>query len=101
MNYNNLINLTEDPILPDLLPEEPLFNELLQMNDLTMPVPHPDIIELSRKLDNLTIESNTQGLRLAVERAKRQRLQTSVHQIKNDLDRPCPELIALRNEVIK
>ena len=95
----NLINLTEDPILPDLLPEEPLFNELLQMNDLTMPIPHPDITELTRRLDNLTVECNTQGLRLAVEKAKRQRLQTSVHQIKNDLARPCQELIALKNEV--
>jgi len=99
MNYNNLINLTEDPTLPDLLPEEPMFNELLQMDDLTMPVPHPDVVELSRKLDNLTIESNTQGLRLEIERAKRQRLQASVRQVKRDLAIPCPDLIEIRNEL--
>ena len=79
--YNNLINLTEDPTLPDLLPEEPMFNELLQMEDLTMPVPHPDVVELSRKLDNLTIESNTQSLRLEIEKTKRQRLSARLNVI--------------------
>ena len=99
MAYNHSINLSNDPVLPDLLPEEPLFHELLQINDLTMPVFHPDIAELTRRLDNLTVEYNTQGLRLAVEKAKRQRLQTMVHQIKSDLTRPNPELIALRSEI--
>jgi len=90
MAYNHSINLSNDPVLPDLLPEEPLFHELLQINDLTMPVFHPDIAELTRRLDNLTVEYNTQGLRLAVEKAKRQRLQTMVHQIKSDLTRAKP-----------
>ena len=80
-------------------PLEPMFNELLQMDDLTMPVPHPDVVELSRKLDNLTIESNTQGLRFEIERAKRQRLQASVRQVKRDLAIPCPDLIEIRNEL--
>jgi len=55
---------------------------------------HPDVIELSRKLDNLTVESNTQGLRLEIESTKRQRLQSSVRQII-----PCPDLIEIRNEL--
>ena len=78
MYRDNLISLTEDPTLPDLVPEDPIFDDLLRVDDWTIPTMHPDVIELSRKLDNLTIESNTQGLRLEVERAKRQRLQASV-----------------------
>ena len=60
---------------------------------------HPDVIELSRKLDNLTIESNTQGLRLEIERAKRQRLQASIRQVRRDLAIPCPELSEIRMEL--
>ena len=98
----NMINLTEDPLLPDLLPEEPLFNELLQMNDLSMPVPHPDITELTRRLDNSIVECNTLGLRLAVEKAKSQRLQTSVHQIKSRLNlETLNAIIFLKNVFLK
>jgi len=50
-------------------------------------------------LDNLIIESNTQGLRLEIERAKRQRLQASVRQVRRDLAIPCPELAEIRTEL--
>ena len=72
MNYDNLINLTSDPTLPDLVPEEPIYDEIFKIDDLLMPVPHPDIAELSRKLDLLTVETNTQGLRIEIEKVKRQ-----------------------------
>jgi len=99
MNQNNLINLTGDPTLPDLLPEEPMFSELFQIDDLTIPVPHPDIVELNRKFDHLSIEANTQGLRIAVERAKRQRLQVTVRQIRQDLSLSCPNITTLKNKL--
>ena len=66
MYQDNLISLNEDPTLPDLVPEDHMFDDLLRVNDLTIPIMHPDVVELSLKLDNLTIESNTQGLRLEI-----------------------------------
>jgi len=101
MNYDNLINLTSDPILPDLVPEEPIYDEIFKIDDLLMPVPHPDIAELNRRIELLTVEINTQGLRLEIERTKRQRLQSSVRQMKRELTVPCPSLVGLRNELIQ
>jgi len=95
---NNSILLNEDPTLPDLFPEDTLFNEF-RLNDFSMPLMHPDIAELTRKLEHLTLESNTQGLRLEVEKAKRQRLQASMRQIKSNLALSCPEIVALRTEL--
>jgi len=99
MFQNNLINLTGDPTLPDLLPEDPMLNDLFQIDDLPTPVIHPDITELSRRLDHLSLETNTQGLRIAVERAKRQRLQATIRQVKQDLSLPCPDITILKKRI--
>ena len=99
MFQNNLINLTGDPTVPDLLPEDPILNDLFQIDDLPTLVTHPDIAELNRKLDHLFLETNTQGLRIAVERAKRQRLQATIRQVKQDLSLPCPDITMLKNEL--
>ena len=99
MYQSNLISLTEDPTLPDLVPEDPILNDLFRIDDLSIPMMHPDIVEVNRRLEHLTLETNTQGLRLAVERAKRQRLQASVRQVKHDLVIPSPDLLAIRNEL--
>jgi len=99
MNQNNLINLTSDPTLPDLVPEEPIYDELFQIDDLLMPVPHPDIAELSRKLDLLTVETNTQGLRIEIEKTKRQRLQATIRQLRRDLSLPRPDIPILKDEI--
>ena len=97
---DNLISLTEDPTLPDLLPENTLLNEF-RFDDFTTPLFQSDIVEINRKIEQLTIDLNTQGLRLEIERVKRQRLQTSLRQIKHDLTLPCPELMTLRDELIQ
>ena len=76
-----------------------MLNDLFRIDDLPTPVMHPDIIEINRKLEHLTLETNTQGLRIAVERVKRQRLQASVRQVKQDLALPCPDLMVIRNEL--
>ena len=64
---NSLISLTEDTTLPDLLPEDTLLNEFC-INDFSTPLIYPDITEINRKLEQLTLETNTQGLRLAVKK---------------------------------
>jgi len=100
MYPDNLISLTADPTLPDLLPEDTLLNEF-RLDDFATPLFQSDIIEINRKIEQLTIDLNTQGLRLEIERVKRQRLQTSLRQIKHDMALPCPELLALKNELIQ
>ena len=99
MYRDNLLSLSGDPTLPDLVPEDPIFDDLLRVNDWMTPITHPDVVELGRKLDNLTIESNTQGLRMEIERAKRQRLQASIRQVKRDLATVSPEIVEIRNEL--
>jgi len=94
-----MINLTDDPTLPSLVLEEPIYDDVFQIEDLLAPVPHLDILELKRKLDLMTIDINTQGLRLEVERSKRQRLQATVRQLRRDLIHPRPDIQILRDEL--
>ena len=75
MHQDNLLSLFGDPTLPDLVPEDPMFDDLFRVNDSMIPPVHPDVVELGRKLDSLTVETNTQGLRMEIEKVKRQRLQ--------------------------
>ena len=96
MFNSNLISLTEDPTLPDLISEEPLPSDLFHIDNIVTPITHADVVALNQKLDNLSLEANTHGLRLAVERAKRQRLQATVRQ---DLSTPCPDAVKLRNDM--
>lgn len=98
MFNDNFMNSIGDPILPDFMPEIHMFGDPLHVDDLTIPIIHPEVAELSHKLEHLTIESNTQGLRLEIEKTKRQRLQSSVRQIKRDLVAPRSDLVELRNE---
>ena len=93
MLQNDMMNLINDPTLPDLLlPGEPLYDEVFQINDLLKPTFHPDIAELSRKIESLTIEVNTQGLRLEIEKTKRQRLQATVRQLRRDMTLPSSDI---------
>ena len=101
MIQNNMFNLNDDPTLPSLVSEEPNYDEMFQIEDLLTPVSSPHITELKRKIDQLTIDVNTQGLRLEVERSKRQRLQATVRQLKRDLVLPCPDIQILRSEIVQ
>jgi len=99
MNQNNLLNLTNDPVLPNLLPEEPIYDELFQLDDLMMPIPHSELTELNRKIELLTIDANTHGLRIEVERAKRQRAQMTIRQLRQDLSLASSDIMMLKNEM--
>ena len=101
MLLNHLTSLSEDPALPDLIPEDYLFNDLLNVNDMPTPSISLDVAELKRKFDHLTIEINTLNLRLEIEKTKRQRLQTIVRQLKRDIAAPCPELLEIRSDLNK
>ena len=61
---------------------------------------HPDIIAISRQLENLTIENNTQSLQIKIERMKRRQLRSSLRSIEQALLRPCPDVASLKHELI-
>jgi len=101
MFNNTTTNLFDDPTLPDLIPEDHMFNEILNVDNMIFPTMPSDVNELTRKIDNLTVELNTLGLRLEIEKTKRQRLQSSFRQLKRDVVIPCPDLLELKNELIQ
>jgi len=43
MYQNNLLNLSVDPALPDLLPEGSFLGDILSLDDPTIAIAHPDI----------------------------------------------------------
>jgi len=99
MNRNDFENLFYDPLLPDLVPEGPSYDELLDTSNLDMFAPHPDLTDLTRKLEALTIDSNTHSLRVEIERTKRQRLRTLVKQVKRDLTTAYTDIGIMREEI--
>ena len=56
MINNTLLNLNEDRTLSDLVPQDFMFDDLLHVDNMTIPAMHPDITEWGRKIDSLTIE---------------------------------------------
>jgi len=99
MNENDFENLFHDPLLPDLVPEGHAYDDLLNMNDFAMFAPHPELTDLTRKFEALTIDSNTHGLRIEIERTKRQRLQTTVKRLKHEFSAACADITILRDEI--
>ena len=99
MYQNNLLNLSVDPALLDLLSEGSFLDDILRLGDLTLAITHPDIAILNQRLDHLSLETNTQALRIAVERAKRQKLRPTVRQVRQDMLIPCPNIASLRYDI--
>jgi len=97
--YNTLMNMNENPDVPDLIPADLLFDDLLDINSTMVPAIPNELNELSRKVEQLTIEYNTMHLRLEIERAKRQRLQSIVKQLKREALSPCPVASTVKQEL--
>ena len=75
---SELNNFDMDELLNDpLFPEPVLF-------------PNTDLISISQRLEQLSVEVNTQNIRLKLESLKRQRLRRSLKQAKNRNYHPQP-----------
>ena len=97
---NDLSDLPMNATLPDMLAGGPFSDDLFRIDDL-IPMPeHPDIIAISRQLESLTIENNTQSLQIKIERMKRRQLRSSLRSMEQVLLRPCPEAASLKQELI-
>ena len=98
--FSNYLNVNEmDPVLPGLLLEGSFLDYLL---DAEIPLPaiqSTDIITLNQRIEQLSLDANTQALRLEIEKAKRQKLSTTVRRLKQDLLAPHPEIIKLRQDI--
>jgi len=99
MSENDFDNLFYDPLLPDLVPEGHVYDELLTLNEFTMPTPHPELTDLTHKFEALNIDSNAHGLRIEIERTKRQRLQATVKRLKHEFHAACTDITILRDEI--
>jgi len=99
MYQNNLLSLPTDLVLPDLLPEGLLFDDIFHSDDPTIAITHPDIAALNYRLDHLSLETNTQALRIDVERAKLQKLRATVRQVKQNMLLPCPDIASLKYDI--
>jgi len=100
MFQNDPTEFIIDPTLPNLLlQEEPIYDDIFPLDSLIAPTPLPDVVELSKRIDSLTIEVNTLNLRLELERTKRQHLQTTVRQLRRDKTFINSDIQMLRGEV--
>jgi len=99
MTENDFENLIHDPLLPDLIPEGHIYDDLLNINDFPMFAPQPELMDLTRKFEALNIDSNTHGLRIEIERTKRQRLQTTVKRLRHEFSAACADIVFLRDEI--
>ena len=87
-------------MLPDLTIGDPIIEDVFRIDDFLPTPDHPDIIAISRQLESLTIEGNTQSLQLKIERMKRRQLRSSLRSIEQAVQRPCMDAASLRQELI-
>ena len=99
MNENIFNDLFYDPLLPDLVPEGPACDTMINLDEFTMPMAHPELTDLTHKFESLNIDSNTHGLRIEIERTKRQRLQATVKKLRHEFHTVCADVTALREEI--
>ena len=50
-------------------------------------------------MDQLSLESNTQSLRIELEKHKRQKLRTAIKQVKQNMIVPSPDIASLRYDL--
>jgi len=96
---NGLNNLNEDALLPDLIAEGSLLDNLFNFDDITLPPVQPDLTAVNRQLESLTIDGNTHSLQLKIERMKRRQLRSSLRTVEQAVQRPCMDAASLRQEL--
>ena len=96
---NDCLFYDMDLTIPDLLPIGDITNDLPLINDPERTSLQQEIINISARLEKLTIDNNTLALRVEIERTKRRKLQTSLKQVRNQLLHPCPDMAIIKQEM--
>ena len=61
-----------------------LLNDTFQFNLLELFPSHDDVLSLSKQVEHLSLEINTQGLKVEIERLRRRRLGTTLKQVRHE-----------------
>ena len=93
---DDLLNVPEDVMLPDLLPKSSLTSDLFHLETPSVVPIHSDLASVNFQLEHLLLETNTHTLRIEVELATRQKLRASLRQVKQSMLLPCSEMAFLR-----
>ena len=88
-----------DLTAPDLLPIDDFINDLTYPKDPELVSLQQEMSNLNAKMERLILDSNTQALRVEIERVKRRKLQSSLKQIRSQLLNPCPEIETIKQEI--
>ena len=72
----------KDILITDNFPEVSLFNDVFSLEPPFMTPSQLDLVKMNSRLEHLSLEINTQSLRIEVERAKRQKMRASLKQLK-------------------
>jgi len=99
MFNNEFDNFLNDSFLPDLIPEEPMPSDFPPLDDVMTTMPQPQLTDINNKINSLAIDANTHSLRIEIEKSKRQRLQTTVKQLKRELLLANDDIALLKNEI--
>ena len=77
------IDNPEDNLITDSFPEGSLFNDVFPLEPPFMTLLHSDITTINSRSKHLSLEINTQSLRIEVERAKRQKCAHRLNSLSN------------------
>jgi len=89
---NYLLNNPENMLLSDIFPKGSLTNDIFHLETPFVTPSYSDLVTVNSRLEHLSLEINTQSLRIEVERAKRQKLRASLKQFKQSTLSPCSEM---------
>ena len=64
---------------------EELMNEMHPISHIPILPSNDDVMSLSKRLDHLEVDINTQNLELKIEKMKRRKLRKSVKHLKNEI----------------
>ena len=83
-------------ISPTSSPEDPVTDNLLMVENTQLKSLPTDLKIINDRLENLEVSVNTQSLRIEVERVRRQKLRSSLRQLKHEASTPYPEVVSLK-----
>ena len=89
-------NLLYDIDFPNLFPEDLVTDNLLTVENTQLKSLPSDLKIINDRLENLEVLVNTQSLRIEVERVKRQKLRSSMRQLKHETSISYPKVVALK-----
>ena len=96
---SHLINNQEENVIPDIFLESSFLRDIFPMEPPRSMPSYLDLATLNSQIEHLSLTVNTQSFRIEVERAKRQKMRSTIKQLRQEMNNPCPEIASLKQEV--